>query len=224
MWRGSSPTATAFLRPTGSTSSTTSQWVGRGSMGCRFRHRRASSTSTSTARFACASLPRWRARPTLFAAIRVLAGNQAGAAGRRLERQAGDHRARPRGHAGPVNSLVAAVLRNEQAAGGRREPACLLRGHECAAFRRVHRHPGAAGIRLALRAAALLFHPGDGPDVRASEEWRAVARESSRSYRAARRNAGRGAADHAANVPPIGQTPAGGDSILFSGGTLQIPD
>ena len=102
-------------------------------------------------------------------ATRVQSGRQGNAAHRQPARQAGDHRRTAASDTlVPVTFTSRAVLRPEQDRRRRGEQALVHRGHQRAALRRVHRQRSAAGLRLALRAAALLLHPGDGRDVGAT--------------------------------------------------------
>ena len=145
-----------------STSSTTTTPAGRCStadLGLAVDRR--ARTTTSTARICLRNLMD-RHRRQRACACRTASRRRCARA--QPARQAGDHRARPRRHAGAGQlqrrGRTTARTRSSKA---RRASSSYIEVHQRAALRRVHRQRGAAGLRLALRAAALLLHPGDGP-------------------------------------------------------------
>ena len=107
---------------------------------------------------------------------------------RQPARQAGDHRPRPRRRPDPRQPHVATLPRHEQAGRRREQQAVVHRGDQRPALRHLHRPAdGAAGLRLALRAAAPVPDPGAGRGLtRTSRAGRRCrARRSSGPRRAA---------------------------------------
>ena len=110
-------------------------------------------------------------------------------------RQARADRRRTRGHPGARPVQRASLFRPEQDRRRRGEQARLHRSAERPAFRRLHRQRCLPRLRRALRSAALLFHPGHGPDVGASHTERPIAAVAGGARHATRWRRGFGASD-----------------------------
>ena len=204
-----------------STSSTTTPRAARSTAALASRRRPACTTTTSMRR--CASATLWTGTDAF--ALRVQSRGQGDVCA------SGNLRGKPaiivHGRADtliPVSFTSRPYYGLNKRSRAPQSKLTLHRGDQRAALRRLHRQRGVPGLRLGVHPAALLLHQGDGRRVREPDVERAAAAVAGRAHDPARRHAGGGPADHAANVPPIAATPSAANAITFSGNTLTIPD